>query len=87
MSGQQDFKILEDEFRTLLSASRDDLEKLRPQINDEDAYSELIGALQEAHRRMESTAQFNERMAKGKGGAKTFEIGKIFARLLRGTSL
>lgn len=85
MSDQQDFKILEDELRTLLSVSRDNLEKFRPQIKDEEAYNELIGVIQEANRRMESTAQFNERLAKG--GSKAVKIGKIVARLLTGTSL
>jgi len=96
MSDSQDFKknlrdmaaassrhtdeILEEELRTLLSASRQQLEVLRPHITDNEAYDRLIAAVEEATRAGEQTEQLKEKLIQG--GSSVFNIGKVAANLL-----
>lgn len=73
-------EMLEEELQALLSASRLQLEELRPHVTDEKAYDELIAAVEEATRGNEQTELLKEKLIQG--GSNVFNMGKMAATLL-----
>ena len=54
--------ILEEEIKALLLATTVELEKLRPNIGDEETYNQLINAVNEATAKNENLAQLKDRL-------------------------
>jgi len=74
-------EILEEELQALLTASPEQLEALRPRVNDEETYNRLIAVVEEATRQNEQSAQLKALLMKG--GSKLFNIGKTAGKLLK----
>lgn len=53
---------LEAEFNALKAATAVDLENLKPQVSDPEAYDKLLAAVQEATAKNESIAEFTNRL-------------------------
>lgn len=73
-------EILEEELQALLSASRLQLEELRPHVTDEEAYDRLIAAVEEATRSNEQSEFLKEKLIEG--GSNVFNMGKMAATIL-----
>lgn len=80
-SAQHTDEILEEELQALLTASKEQLEALRPQVADEETYNRLMAVVEEATGQNEQTAQLKALLMKG--GSKLFNIGKIAGKLLK----
>lgn len=69
-------EALKAELNKLKSMTRTDLEKLRPQVTDQETYDKLIAVVKEATERNEDIAQIVTRV-KGLGGAAVSLAKKI----------
>jgi len=75
-------QLLDEELQTLLKATIEDLEALRPHVTDQETYNKLISVVEEA-------TQYNEKMARLKemilkGGSKLLNLSKKASKMLAG---
>jgi hypothetical protein len=75
-------EVLNEEIKKLLSVTRADLEKLRPQVTDKAEYEKLIQVVEEATKYNENLNQFVERLKKS--GGNVLNLGKMAAKMLTG---
>ncbi len=75
-------KLLAEEVEKLMSLTRGDLEKLRPQTADAAEYEKLIKVVEEATKYNEDLNQFVARLKKS--GGSVVNLGKLAAKMLIG---